>query len=166
MLLACLPLIAVAAGALELPAEDVTSGRAAQVRLAEALSEADSIESVSVSRGTRAKAKPTRVTFTVVRAGEELRLVATTARTGEIASLTIESIGPARSERHALTWLAAELADTSAVVRLAPAVRGGVMLSTDDGRRYLLVPRRGPRTGNEAVEARWGAAWSGAGAGT
>jgi len=39
-----------------------------------------------------------------------------------------------------------------------------VLLSTGDGRRYLVTPPRGRRTGNEAVEARWGAVWSSKGA--
>jgi hypothetical protein len=158
-----LPLVAFAAGALDPPREIevVASPKAAQVRLAEALSEADAIETVEVSRGGRDKAAT--VTFSIVRGGELLRVAATTSRGGEIASLSIEPVGPAAAELHGLTWLAAEVADATAIVRLTPADRGGVLLSTNDGRRYLVGPPRGPRTGNEAVEARWGAAWSNGG---
>jgi hypothetical protein len=161
-MLAWLPLIAFAAGALEAPGEVVElSGRSAQVRLAEELAGADAIESVAVARERRGRA--VKVTFSILRAGEQLRLAAGTSRSGEVSSLSIEPAGPAGAELHALTWLAAELADAPAIVRLAAADRGGVLLSTSDGRRYLVDPARGPRTGNEAVEARWGAAWSGNG---
>jgi hypothetical protein len=104
------------------------------------------------------------VRFTIVRDGERQLVTATTTRTGAVASLSIEPADGAGAERHGLTWLAVELADARAVVRLTAAERGGLLLSTSDGRRYLVTPRRGPRTGNEAVEARWGAAWSADGA--
>jgi hypothetical protein len=154
MMLALLPLATFAAGALSSPAEVAASPRAAQVRLAEALTSADSIESVHACGRT--------ITFSLVRDRELLRAVATTARDGDIISLSIEPAGPAAAELHGLTWLAAELADVTAVVRLVPSDHGGILLSTNDGRRYLVTPQRFPRTGNEAVEARWGAAWTGA----
>jgi hypothetical protein len=163
-MMAWLPLIAFAAGAVHAPCEVVTSARVAQVRLAETLAGADAIESVTVVRQGPARAGaagPATVTFSIVRDGEQLLVAATTARDGEVASLAIESAGPAGAELHGLTWLAAELADATAIVRLSAADRGGVLLSTSEGRRYLVSPPRGPRTGNEAVEARWGAAWSG-----
>jgi hypothetical protein len=153
MWLALLPLVTFAAGALSPPIEVELTPRVAQVRLAEALVGADSIESIE-ARG------PT-ITFTTVRGSEVIRLVATTARRGEISSLTIEHAGPAGAELHGLTWLAAELADATAIVRLVPSDHGAVLLSTSDGRSYLVTPQRLPRTGNEAVEARWGAAWNG-----
>jgi hypothetical protein len=161
-MMAWLPLIAFAAGAASAPCEVVTSARAAQVRLAEMLAGADAIESIAVSR--QAPGRPPMVTFSVVRDGELLLVAATTAQDGEIASLAIVPAGPARTEVSGLTWLAAELVDATAILRLAPADHGAVLLSTSDGRRYLAGPPRGPRTGNEAVEARWGAAWSSDGA--
>jgi hypothetical protein len=170
-MMAWLPLIALAAGAAgapcEAPCEVVMSARVAQVRLARTLAGADAIESVTVTReglGRAGAVGPATVTFSVVRDGELLQVSATTARNGEVAALVIMPAGPASAELHRLTWLAAELADASAVVRLADADRDGVLLSTSDGRRYLVAPPRGPRTGNEAVEARWGAAWTDAGA--
>lgn len=160
--MAWLPLVAFAAGAVSAPCEMVTSARAAQVRLAETLAGADAIESIAVSR--EAPGRLPTVTFSIVRDGEQLLVAATTARDGEVASLAIVSAGPASAELHGLTWLAAELADATAILRLAPADHGAVLLSTSDGRRYLVGPPRGPRTGNEAVEARWGATWTSDGA--
>ena len=159
-MMASLCLIAIAAGAVEAP--EVTSAKAAQVRLAQTLAGADAIESFAVGR--EAPGGPLTVTFSVVRDGEQLLVVATTARDGTVASLVIAPVGPAHAERDRLTWLTVELEDASAVVRLVAADRGGVLLSTSDGRRYLVTPSRGPRTGNEAVEARWGAAWTADGA--
>jgi hypothetical protein len=154
MMLALLPLVtAAAAGALAPAPEVTTSPRAAQVQLAEALTGADSIESV--------EARGRTITFSIVRDREMFRVAATTARRGEIVSLAIEPLGPAGAELHGLTWLAAELGDATAIVRLVPSDQGGVLLSTSDGRRYLVTPQRLPRTGNEAVEARWGGAWAG-----
>ncbi|HSK05373.1 MAG TPA: hypothetical protein VK932_29190 [Kofleriaceae bacterium] len=131
----------------------VTSARVAQVRLAETLAEADAIEWVSVTRGAPDRA--VTVTFAIVRGGEQVLVTATAGAGGEVASLAIAPAGPVGAE------LASALADATAVVRLATADRGGVLLSTSDGRRYLLDPADGPHAGNEAVEARWGAAWSG-----
>ncbi len=160
--MAWLPWIAIAAGvAVEPPSELVTSAPDAQARLAEALAEADGIESVTVSRGGPGRAAT--VTFSILRDGEQLRVAATTSRGGEVTALAIGPAGPGGAELQGLSWLSEELADATAIVRLAPADDGAVLLSTSDGRRYLVSPARGPRTGNEAVEARWGAAWSGDG---
>lgn len=159
---AWLPLLAIAVGAVDVPREVVTSAREAQARLAEALGDADAIESVGVMREGRGREVTVR--FAIVRGGERQLVTATTTRTGAVASLSIEPVDAASGERHGLTWLAVELADVRAVVRLAAAEGGGLLLSTNDGRRYLVTPRRGPRTGNEGVEARWGAAWTSDGA--
>jgi len=156
-MMAWLPLIAVAAGASSAPCEVVTPAHVAQARLAETLADADAIESITVSSEERGALT---VTFSVVRDGEQLLVAATTAASGEVSALTIGRAGPAAPEGHGLTWLSVELADASAVVRLTAADRGAVLLSTRDGRRYLVSPARAPRTGNEAVEARWGAAWT------
>jgi hypothetical protein len=158
-MMAWLPLVAIAAGAVEAPCEVVTPARAAQVRLAETLAEADAIESVAVSRDEREGG--VTVMFSIVRDGEQWLVAATTGRDGEVAALTLGRAGPAAAEVNGLTWLTVELSDAPSIVRLAAADRGAVLLSTGDGRRYLVSPkRRGPRTGNEAVEARWGAAWT------
>jgi len=162
-MMAWLSLIAFAAGATETPCEVVTPGPAAQARLAEVLTEADEIEAMTVAPAT--EGQPLSVTFSVARAGGLMRVIATVARDGTIASLQIGPAGPAHAGQARLTWLAVELADAPAIARLVDAGRDGVLLSTSDGRRYLVSPGSGPRTrprtGNEAVEARWGAAWTG-----
>lgn len=157
-MMALLSLIAFAAGAADAPCEVVTSGPVAQARLAEALASADAIEAISVSPAT--EDRPLTVTFSVARAGELVQLAAGAARDGTITSLALGSAGPAHVGAGRLTWLSVELADVQGIVRLVDAGRDGVLLSTSDGRRYLVSPRVGPRTGNEAVEARWGAAWT------
>jgi hypothetical protein len=157
-MMAWLSLIAFAAGAAGVPCEVVTSGPVAQARLAEALAGADAIESMTVAPA--AADRPLMVTFSVARDGALTRITATAARDGTIASLELGPAGPAHAGHGRLTWLAAELADAPAIVRLVDAGRDGVLLSTSDGRRYLVSPRLGPRTGNEGVEARWGAAWT------
>lgn len=157
-MMAWLPLIASAAGGMDAPCEVVTPARAAQVRLAETLSEADAIESIVVQREERGTALT--VTFSIVRDGEQWLVAATTGPGGEVSGLTLGRTGPAAAEINGLTWLTTELADAPSIVRLAAADRGAVLLSTGDGRRYLVSPKRGQRTGNEAVEARWGAAWT------
>ena len=129
----------------------VTPPRVAQVQLAEALASADSIESVSTDGRM--------ISFAIVRDGVLVWLAATTDRDGAITSLVIEPAGPVGAELHSLSWLSTELQDATAVVRLVPSAQG-VLLSTNDGRRYLVSPQQAPRTGNEAVDARWGAAWS------
>lgn len=134
------------------PAEVVAMPRVAQVRLAETLAEADAIESVS--------AKHRAITFTIVRAGETFEVTAKTSKTGEVISLAID---PARSlavQLHGLTWLGSELAEVSAVTRLVVDDDGGVMIGTDDGRRYMAIPGRGSGGANVAAESRWAAAWS------
>ena len=158
-MMAWLSLIAFAAGAADTPCEVVTPGPAAQARLAEVLSEADEIEAMTVAPA--AEGQPLSVTFSVARAGGLMRVTATVARDGTISSLQIGPAGPAHAGEARLTWLAVELADAPANARHVDAGRDGVLLSTSHGRRYLLSPRSGTRTGNEAVEARWGAAWTG-----
>src|SRR5690349_5896605 len=130
-MMAWLSLMAIAAGVAATPCEVVTTARAAQVRLARTLAEADAIESFAVERG--APGEPPTVTFSIIHDGEALRLVATTARDGTVTALVIAPVGPAVAERDRLTWLAVELDDASAVVRLVAADRGGVLLSTSDG---------------------------------
>ena len=163
MLLALLPLVTTAAGAAAPPAEVALSraaDRAAQVQLAEVLSGAEAIEAV--------EARGSVIAFSIIRDHRLVRVVAMTAQRGEVTGLTVESAGlagHAAAERQALSWLAGELADATAITRLTPIDHGGVLLSTSDDRRYLIaLGGRGSldqiRTGNEAAAARWGAAWS------
>ena len=132
--------------------EVVSMPRVAQVRLAETLAEADAIESVSANRRA--------ITFTIVRAGETFDVTAKTSKSGEVVSL---AIAPARTlavQLHGLTWLGSELAEVAAVTRLVVDEDGGVMIGTDDGRRYMAIPGRGSGGANVASESQWAAAWS------
>ncbi|HUQ41076.1 MAG TPA: hypothetical protein VM052_01110 [Candidatus Limnocylindrales bacterium] len=132
-----------------------TTPRLAQARLAATLREADSIDSVSV--------KGTDITFAITSAGESMRLVAHTAKRGAVATLTVvrthetvmdTEIGP-------ITWLAQELATTTAIVRLTVDEDGAVLVRTSDDHRYMIMPGRGSGGANEAAASRWAAAWSG-----
>jgi hypothetical protein len=149
--------------------EVVSSPRVAQVRLAETLAEADAIESVMVTAPTSAKGKAKRatnarkgrvVTFAIVRAGETFDVTAQTTKSGEIVSLAIVR-APQRlaAQLHGLTWLGSELAEAAAVTRLVVDADGGVLIATDDGRRYMAIPGRGSGGANVAAESRWAAAW-------
>jgi hypothetical protein len=122
----------------------------AQARLAEALADAESIDSV-VATGDH-------VTFAIDRAHDAYRVDVTTRR-HQIVGLEIHYVGPEPSEHGKLTWLSRELSDVHAVRRLRVDDEGTVTLDTDDGRSYLAIPDR--HDGNTAVEARWGAAWNG-----
>jgi hypothetical protein len=134
-------------------AEVVSSPRVAQVRLAETLAEADAIESVA--------AKGHAITFVIVREGETFDVTAKTKKSGEIVSLAIARAPQALAvQLHGLTWLGSELADVAAVTRLNVDEDGGVMIGTDDGRRYMAIPGRGSGGANVAAESRWAAAWS------
>jgi hypothetical protein len=133
--------------------EVVSSPRVAQVRLAETLAEAESIEAVS--------AHGRDITFVIVRDGETVDVVARTKKSGEIVSLTIHpSAQQLPVELNALTWLGAELAEVTAVVKLVVDEDGGVVIGTDDGRRYMAIPGRGSGGANVASEARWAAEWN------
>jgi hypothetical protein len=134
------------------PSEVVASPRVAQVRLAETLAEADAIESVT--------ANGRAITFVIVRAGETFDVTAKTKKSGEVISLAIRPAEMLPVELHGLTWLANELAEVAAVTRLVVDADGGVMIATDDGRRYMAIPGRGSGGANVAAEARWAAAWS------
>ena len=97
----------------------------------------------------------------IVRGGETFDVTAKTTKSGEIVSLAI-----ARAHQrlpvqlHGLTWLGSELSDVAAVTRLVVDEDGGVMIGTDDGRRYMAIPGRGSGGANVAAEARWAAAWA------
>jgi hypothetical protein len=133
--------------------EVVSSPRVAQVRLAETLAEADAIESVA--------ARGRAITFVIVRAGETFDVTAKTKKSGEIVSLAIARAPRALAvQLHGLTWLGSELAEVTAVTRLNVDEDGGVLIGTDDGRRYMAIPGRGSGGANVAAESRWAAAWS------
>ncbi|MBL0214636.1 MAG: hypothetical protein IPQ07_12195 [Myxococcales bacterium] len=162
MLHALLPLISIALG-LATPAQGadqaeeplvVTAPKIAQVRLAEALAEADAIHAV----GRRGQ----RIVFRIDRDGEALEVVVGVRTKGKargaVASLSITAVGPATGDLGSLSWLGAELADATAITALAVDEDGAVTITTSDGRTYMAIPGRGSG-GNAAVEARWAAAW-------
>ena len=134
--------------------EVVSSPRVAQVRLAETLADAESIESVTASNN--------QITFVIVRGGETLDVVAQTKKkSGDIVSLTIAPARtPLAAQLHGLTWLGAEVAEVTAITRLVVDEEGAVTIATDDGRRYMAIPGRGSGGANVAAEARWAAAWN------
>ena len=156
-------------------APDVATGRGAQVKLADALGGAESIEAVIPSHH--------QVAFELVRDGEAVELIATTKH-GEVVELSLHDRGPALGwdgsedgvERFALdyhpgarafgargpgglSWLGDVMRETTAVTRLDVDRDGAVMLVTSDGQRYMAIPGRGSG-GNAAVEARWAAQWN------
>lgn len=137
-------------------AELVTSPRVAQVRLAETLSEATSIEAVS--------ARGRRVTFAIIHDGAALDVTATVTKSGEVVALAITPARAIAAQLHGLTWLADELAQATAVTRLVVDEDGAVLIRTSEGQRYMAIPGRGSGGANAAAEARWAAAWTGAGA--
>jgi hypothetical protein len=129
------------------------SPRAAQARLAGALADADSIDSVSVDR------KHHTITFAIEHAGQAYDVVATTRRHGQVTAVAIYNNGAGTFEIGGLTWLSDTMRATAAVTRLIVDEEGAVTLVASDGMRYMAIPGRGSG-GNNAVEARWAAEWN------
>lgn len=130
---------------------DSISGRAAQVRLADVLGDADAVTTVI--------AKPGVVAFEYVRGGEAFEALART-RHGEVTELELRDVGPALgwdgAERGGLAWLGDIMKETVAVARLEVDRDGAVTLVTSDGQKYMAIPGRGS---GASVEARWAAQW-------
>ena len=154
MLTALLPMISLSvslAGPVGPSDEVLVTPRAAQVRLAEVLAEAAAVHGVlAVERHT--------ITFQLDHGSVALRAVATTRTDGEVIALTIHEAGPAREDIGNLSWLTDELAQAAAITRLEIDADGGVTITTNDDRAYMVIPGRGSG-GNIAVESRWAAAW-------
>lgn len=137
---------------------DALTGRDAQVKLADTLAEAESIEAVIPRRD--------QVAFDLVDAGVAKELVVTTKH-GEVVAVSMRDVGPALgwdgtedgAERGGLSWLADVMKETTAVTRLVVDRDGAVTLITSDGQRYMAIPGRGSG-GNAAVESRWADAWN------
>lgn len=137
---------------------DSATGRDAQVKLADTLAEAESIEAV-IPRAHQ-------IAFEIVDGGEAKELVATTKH-GEVVELAIRDVGPALGwdgtddggEAGGLTWLGDVMKETTAVTHLTVDRDGAVTLITSDGQRYMAIPGRGSG-GNTAVESRWADAWN------
>ena len=149
-MLSLLPAIAFFTALHVAPAEPVD---VAQTRLAEALADADAIDSIASDRAHLT------VTFAIERAGEAYKIVATTARDGAVATVAIRDVGLAHLGLGNLSWLADAMKDASAVTRLDIDDDGAVTLETSDGLRFMAIPGRGSG-GNAAVESRWAAEWN------
>jgi hypothetical protein len=148
MVIALVPLLAVG---LSTEGMRVATPAAAQVALASALADADSIDWVRADRDRHT------ITFAIDRAGEAYRVVVT-MRDGAVAALAIRDAGRGSFDAGTLSWLADELKDVDTVARLEVDAAGRVTLVTGDDRRYTIVPGHGD--GNDAARARWEAAWS------
>jgi hypothetical protein len=139
-------------------ADETVSGRDAQVKLADVLAEAESIEAMIPRHH--------QVTFAIVDGGESVDLIAT-VKGGEVIEVTKHDRGPALGwggsedgvEPGGLSWLGDVMKDTTAVTRLIVDRDGAVTLITSDNQRYMAIPGRGSG-GNTAVEARWADAWN------
>jgi hypothetical protein len=150
MLTAVLPIVAFALAPGEgSSSTSVTSPRAAQARLAEALADADSVDWVHASGHT--------ITFAIGHGGESYRVVADT-RGKEIIAVSIKDVGRTTGTRGRLSWLIREMQDTTAITE-ASVKDGQVTITTSDGHRYLLIPGHSTNAG---VEARWAAEWNSA----
>ena len=142
MLLVYLPYLAVTATHVEVD-------RAPQVRLADELADADSIDSVHASDHV--------FTFAIERGDTPYEIVATTDRRGVVIDVEAHERMAADFDLGGLSWLAETMKSTTAVTRLAVDEDGAVMLTTADGARYMAIPGRGSGGSNDEVEARWAA---------
>jgi hypothetical protein len=151
-----LPLISMAVQPIQ-PAIETTSPRGAQARLAELIGEADAVHSISVRR---AKAKAIAVEVALDLDGTAYRVVAQINARGEVTAITLDERGPSYGELGSLSWLSPEIANATAIVRVATDEDDAVTLTTDSGEAFMIIPGRGSGgAGNAAVEARWAAAW-------
>lgn len=115
--------------------EDVVTPRAAQVRLAELLGSADSIDAITPDGRT--------VTFAITVNNHPLDVVARTDKRGTVIALSIAEVMRPVDEIGPLTYLAPELLDATAVTQLTIDEDRAVTIATNDGRRYMVIPGRG-----------------------
>jgi hypothetical protein len=147
MLLVYLPYLAVTA-------MHVQVDRTPQVRLADMLADADSIDSVRASGSVHASEH--KFTFAIERGDTPFDIVATTDRHGVVIDVEAHERMAADFDLGGLSWLAETMKSTTAVTRLAVDDDGAVLLTTSDGQRFMAIPGRGSG-GNDEVEARWAA---------
>jgi hypothetical protein len=127
--------------------------RSAEVRLADVLSDADSVEGTSFDRATG------MLRFSIARAGEAYSVNAAVAADGAVTGVEVRDVGRGAPSIGPLSWLADVMHEVTAVVRVEVDDEGLVTLTTDDGLRYLCNAGHDSRT-NNAVSARWGAEWN------
>jgi hypothetical protein len=147
MLLVYLPYLAVTA-------MHVQVDRTSQVRLADMLADADSIDFVRASGSVHASEHT--FTFAIERGDTPFDIVATTDRHGVVIDVEAHERMAADFDLGGLSWLAETMKSTTAVTRLAVDDDGAVLLTTSDGQRFMAIPGRGSG-GNDEVEARWAA---------
>ncbi len=138
------------------PADPVMSPRIAQVKLAETLSSADSIDWVRATGDSGHE-----ITFAITRGEHAYRVVAKTDARSIVKTVVVSEVD-ATIETGNLDWLAIVLADTTGVKQLATDEDGAIVIVTSDNQSYMAIPGRGSggSVTNEAVEARWAAAWN------
>ncbi|HEX5060884.1 MAG TPA: hypothetical protein VFV99_16065 [Kofleriaceae bacterium] len=157
MLIAILPLIVMTTGAFdaEIAHADAarTAERSPQVKLADLLGSADSIDSIS-GRGNTFR-------FVITRGDDHLELIATTNHRDVVSVVERERDfgGAGIIELANLSWLIDTMQATTAVTRLEVDDDGAVTMTTDEGMRYMAIPGRGSG-GNAAVEGRWAGEWN------
>jgi hypothetical protein len=153
MLIAILPLVAMSSEALTTAAVDLptpSSARAAQVQLADALANAETIDMISCRDHT--------FTFVITRDAQPVDLIATSNDAGDVIKLVERDRSFDQIGAGSLSWLADTMRETVAVTRLEVDEDGAVTLTTDEGMRYMAIPGRGSG-GNAAAEARWAGDW-------
>ena len=129
----------------------------AQLRLAEALADADSIDWVRADR-TRGT-----VTFGIEHAGESYEIVVSASPAGDITSVRTADVGRGTRALGPLSWLTGAMSRSAAVARIEVGAAGEVTLVTDDGTRFFVVPARTGRPGGgDAGRMTSGGAWNGA----
>ncbi len=150
-----------------LETETTSSSRVAQVRLAEAIGDADAVHSIAVRRTKhRAAGGPCSVAkrcgvsidISLDRDGIAYRVVASIGPRGAVTQLTIAPRTAAVDELGSLSWLSVEMQNATAISRVTVDEDDAVTLTTDTGEAFMIIPGRGSG-GNESAAARWAAAW-------
>jgi hypothetical protein len=154
MLLHLIPLVAVSMASNHAPVASAgIVERSAQVQLADMLGSADSIDEVRAHGHT--------FTFLIERADDSgheapFAIVATTGDAGNVISVVEHARVASDMDLGGLSWLAETMQQTVAITTLEVDEDGAVMLTTNDGMRYMAIPGRGSG-GNAEVDARWAA---------
>lgn len=134
MMLALMPLVALSLGSPDDTAV-TTSPRAAQVRLADLLADADEIDAVRGDDQT--------FTFSIMRGDEPCAIVASTNAEGDVVDVVVRDRAATELDLGTLSWLSDTMKETVAVTSLEVDEDGAVTLTTADGLRYMAIPGRG-----------------------
>lgn len=104
-----------------------------QLRLAEALADADSIDCVRTDRAGGS------VTFGIEHAGEAYEIVASIGPDGDVTAVHTSDAGRGTRALGPLSWLADAMSREAAVMRLELDEHGGATVVTDDGARFVVA---------------------------